>query len=146
METIANIRLLYYNQKKNVSEIARTVRMSRNTVREYLTYNEDVPKYSRQPKPKPQLGPHEAILPKWVETEAHLPRKQRRTARRLFDGPAQGGVCRSLRQRAALGEGVEGRGSSWCDVPRKNRDIIPSYFRVKNGTRPPLFSEERAPQ
>ncbi|AEK58219.1 transposase [Acidithiobacillus caldus] len=85
METIAKIRLLYFTKKKTVSEIARLVRMSRNTVYKYLHHDGDVPKYNRRSSAKPQLGPQEAILQKWVETESHLPRKQRRTARRLFE-------------------------------------------------------------
>jgi len=83
METVAKIRLLYHVKKKSVSEIARQVRMSRNTIYKYLHHDGDVPKYTRQSPAKPQLGPHEGILQKWVETESHLPRKQRRTARRL---------------------------------------------------------------
>lgn len=85
METIAKIRLLYHVTKKSVSEIARQFRLSRNTIYKYLHYEGDVPKYARRSSAKPQLGPHEAILQQWVETELHLPRKQRRTARRLFD-------------------------------------------------------------
>jgi len=85
METIAKIRLLYHVKKKSISEIARQFRLSRNTIYKYLHYEGDVPKYARRSSAKPQLGPHEAILQQWVETESHLPRKQRRTARRLFE-------------------------------------------------------------
>ena len=85
METIAQIRLLYHVKKKSISEIAQQFRLSRNTVYKYLHHDGDVPKYTRRSSAKPQLGPHEAILQKWVETESHLPRKQRRTARRLFE-------------------------------------------------------------
>ncbi|WP_158007528.1 helix-turn-helix domain-containing protein, partial [Acidithiobacillus caldus] len=42
METIAKIRLLYFTKKKTVSEIARLVRMSRNTVYKYLHHDGDV--------------------------------------------------------------------------------------------------------
>ncbi len=90
METIAKIRLLYHNQKKSVSEIARAVRMSRNTVRKYLHYDGDVPQYAREGIPKPQLGPYEALLQRWLETEFHFPRKQRRTARRLYEDLRKG--------------------------------------------------------
>ena len=65
METIAKIRLLYFTKKKTVSEIARLVRMSRNTVYKYLHHDGDVPKYNRRSSAKPQLGPHESILQKY---------------------------------------------------------------------------------
>jgi len=39
VETIAKIRLLYHVKKKTVSEIARQVRMSRNTVYKYLHHD-----------------------------------------------------------------------------------------------------------
>lgn len=124
METIAKIRLLYHVKKKSVSEIAREVRMSRNTVRKYLTYDGDVPKYSRQPQPKPQLGPHEAILQKWVETEAHLPRKQRRTARRLFEDLCKVGY-------AGAYDSVQRWVKHWkaVDHPGVQKAYIPLVFR-----------------
>ncbi len=49
---------------------------------------------------------------------------------------------------------LESLGTAWkegevrpthCNVSRKNRENIPTYLRVKNEARPPLFSEERAP-
>ncbi|WP_291522761.1 IS21 family transposase [Acidithiobacillus sp.] len=123
METIAKIRLLYHVRKKTVSEIAQEVHMSRNTVYKYLNYDADVPKYVRKPQAKPQLGPHEAILQKWVETEAHLPRKQRRTARRL---------CEDLRKEGYTGayDSVQRWVKHWKAVahPGVQKAYIPLVF------------------
>ena len=67
--------------------------LSRTTVRKYVDYDGDVPKYpNRKERPKPQLGAFEETLRQWLETDAHLPRKQKRTARRLFEGLQKAGV------------------------------------------------------
>lgn len=86
METIAKVRRLYHLDKETVSHISRKMNLSRATVRKYLDHVGDEPKYpQRKSRPRPQLGAFEAILQQWLETDAHLPRKQKRTARRLFE-------------------------------------------------------------
>ncbi|WP_263556985.1 hypothetical protein [Paucibacter sp. B2R-40] len=42
--------------------------------------------YVLQHQPAPKLGCFQAILENWLQTERHLPKTQRRTAKRLFDG------------------------------------------------------------
>ena len=92
METIAKVRIRYHRDKESISRIARKMNLSRATVRKYVDYDEDVPKYSkRKPRPRPQLGAFEETLQQWLETDAHLPRKQKRTARRLFEGLQKAG-------------------------------------------------------
>ena len=92
METIAKVRRRYHLDKESVSQIARTMNLSRATVRKYLDYVGDIPKYpQRKPRPRPQLGAFEEILQQWLETDAHLPLKQKRTARRLFEGLQKAG-------------------------------------------------------
>lgn len=92
METIAKVRIRYHRDKESISRIARKMNLSRTTVRKYVDYDEDVPKYHpRKPRPRPQLGAFEATLQQWLETDAHLPRKQKRTARRLFEGLQEAG-------------------------------------------------------
>jgi transposase len=92
METIAKVRIRYHRDKESISRIARKMNLSRATVRKYVDYDEDVPKYSkRKLRPRPQLGAFEETLQQWLETDAHLPRKQKRTARRLFEGLQKAG-------------------------------------------------------
>ncbi|MDX5934101.1 IS21 family transposase [Acidithiobacillus thiooxidans] len=92
METIAKVRRLYHLDKETVSHISRKMNLSRATVRKYLDHVGDEPKYpQRKSRPRPQLGAFEAILQQWLETDAHLPRKQKRTARRLFEGLQKAG-------------------------------------------------------
>lgn len=86
METIAKVRRLYHLDQETVSQIARKMNLSRTTVRKYLDYVGDVPQYPRRKsRPRPQLGAYEATLQQWLETDAHLPRKQKRSSRRLFE-------------------------------------------------------------
>ena len=92
METIAKVRRRYHLNKESVSRIARKMNLSRTTVRKYVDYDGDVPKYpNRKERLKPQLGAFEETLRQWLETDAHLPRKQKRTARRLFEGLQKAG-------------------------------------------------------
>lgn len=85
MEVIAEIRRRYLVSKESVSSIARDLKLSRPTVRKHLQ-TESEPVYKRQNQPTPKLGEFQTTLEGWLQTERHLPRAQRRTARRLFEG------------------------------------------------------------
>lgn len=85
MDVIAEIRRRHFVSKESVSLIARSLKLSRTTVRKHLK-TEVEPVYRRQTHYAPKLGEFKALLTKWLETEALLPKKQRRTAKRLFDG------------------------------------------------------------
>lgn len=85
MEVIAEIRRPHLVSKESVSSIARDLKLSRPTVRKHLQA-ESEPVYKRQNKPIPKLGEFQTTLEGWLQTERHLPRAQRRTARRLFEG------------------------------------------------------------
>jgi len=84
METIAKIRRRHEVNGESISEIARCLNLSRNTVRKYLNQS-DPPRYQRKQQPKPRLGAYEDQLKTWLEQDSQRPRKQRRTARRLFE-------------------------------------------------------------
>jgi transposase len=85
MEVIAEIRRRHLVSKESISTIARDLKLSRQTVRKHLQ-TEAEPVYSRQKQPAPKLGEFQATLEGWLQTERHLPKAQRRTARRLFEG------------------------------------------------------------
>lgn len=85
MDIIAEIRRRHIVSGESISAIARNLKLSRPTVRKHLrTLTEPI--YQRQNQPLPKLGKFQAILEDWLETEQQLPRSQRRTARRLFEG------------------------------------------------------------
>jgi len=90
METVAKIRRRRLVAGESLCGIARELRLSRNTVKNYLHPTEP-PAYRRTEQPKPKLGDYEERLEDWLGQDAQRPRRQRRTARRLFeDLPAEG--------------------------------------------------------
>ena len=84
METIGKIRRRHLVNGESISAIARSLNLSRNTVKKYLNATAE-PTYSRQRQPKPQLGAFQETLEQWLELDRTLPKAQRRTARRLFE-------------------------------------------------------------
>ncbi len=84
METIGKIRRRKLVKNENISEIARELNLSRNTVKKYLKA-ESEPSYQRQTQPSPMLGNCQAQLLLWLEQDAVRPKGQRRNAQRLFE-------------------------------------------------------------
>lgn len=84
MDIIAEVRRRHLVSGESISSIARSLKISRPTVRKHLKTEVD-PVYKRELQPEPKLGSFKPLLLKWLETEAKLPKKQRRTARRLFE-------------------------------------------------------------
>lgn len=85
MEVIAEIRRRHLVSGESISSIARDLKLSRPTVRKHLQ-TETEPVHIRQQQPAPKLGDFQSVLAGWLSTERHLPRGQRRTAQRLFEG------------------------------------------------------------
>ena len=84
MEFIAEIRRRHFVSGESISSIARSLKLSRPTVRKALK-TEAEPNYQRQHQPTPKLGEFQAQLIDWLELDAKLPKRQRRTAQRLFE-------------------------------------------------------------
>jgi transposase len=85
MEVIAEIRRRHLVSGESISSIARDLKLSRPTVRKHLQ-TESEPVYIRQRQAVPKLGEFQALLESWLSTDRHLPKSQRRTAHRLFEG------------------------------------------------------------
>ena len=84
METIGKIRRRKLVKHENISEIARELNLSRNTVKKYLKA-ESTPTYQRSSQPCPKLGGHQSQLLTWLEQDALRPKGQRRSAQRLYE-------------------------------------------------------------
>jgi len=84
MEHIAEIRRRHFISKESISAIANSLNLSRQTVRKALK-SEAEPIYQRKTQPTPKLGAFKAQLSDWLERDAKLPKRQRRTAQRLFE-------------------------------------------------------------
>ena len=76
------IRRWYHREGLSVREISRRTRLSRNTIRKYLTSDEVEPRYSRRSS-STNLDPYADVLSGWLKRELTKGRKARRTVRSL---------------------------------------------------------------
>lgn len=84
MDHIAEIRRRHFISGESISEIAKSLGLSRPTVRKALKA-ETEPVYQRQVQPTPKLGDFKEQLTGWLELDSKLPKRRRRTAQRLFE-------------------------------------------------------------
>ena len=81
MAMIGKIRRMYFREKKSVREISRLTSLSRNTIDKWLKVPvEDEPKYRRSPR-LCKLTPFHEQLRQALSTDAHRPKRDRRSAR-----------------------------------------------------------------
>ena len=71
-------------------KIARLLGVSRNTVDKYTAKDYVVspePRMRlRKPRPAPKMDPWKPVIDQWLAEDEHRPRKQRRTARKMYRG------------------------------------------------------------
>src|SRR3981081_1693939 len=85
VETVGRGRRDHFVKGKPIKEIARDLRISRNTVRKILRSGETSFSYEREVQPRPQLGHWKAVVERrWGET-AGPPARERLTLIRLFE-------------------------------------------------------------
>jgi transposase len=85
VETVGRIRREHFVQGKSIKEIARDLRMSRNTVRKILRSGETSFAYEREVQPQPKLGRWKADLDRMLVENAAKPQRERLTLIRLFE-------------------------------------------------------------
>jgi len=90
VESIAKVRRDYFVDNKSIKQITRDRQLSRNTVRKIIRSEETGFEYQRT-SPQPKLGDYTEQLTLWLESDAALPRKQRRHAKRLHQQLAEQG-------------------------------------------------------
>jgi hypothetical protein len=79
------IRRAYFEQRRPIKEIVRTLRVSRATVRKVIRGQETEFRYERGVQPAPKLGEWVVVLTGILEKEAKLPRRERRSTQHLFE-------------------------------------------------------------
>jgi transposase len=85
LEQYEQIRRMYHVEEQSERAIARTLSISRQTVSKALRA-EQPPQYTlKRPRPAPMLGPYQVRLDTLLAENAHLPKKQRYTAHKLFE-------------------------------------------------------------
>ena len=85
VETIGRIRREYFVQGKSIKEIARDLRLSRNTVRKVLRSDETSFSYERQVQPRPKLGRWQEQLDRLLAANVEAPARERLTLIRIFE-------------------------------------------------------------
>ncbi len=123
METIGKIRRWHRIEKLSISEIAKRLGASRNTVSKYLSSEVTRPRYKPRDKVYPVLGPWAVRLRALLAEDAGKPLKERRNGQRLYDTLVDEGFTGSYPtiQRAIRG---------WKDDRRREvgRVFIPLTF------------------
>ena len=85
MDKLGKIRRMFYREKYSLSEISRRTGISRNTIKKWLRAAGDIePKYRREVQKK-KIAPYTAYLIKALDTDSHRPKRDRRTARKLWE-------------------------------------------------------------
>lgn len=84
IHSIRTLRRLGHSKR----EIARMLRISRKTVDKYADSEYVVPSCVRMvlrtPRPAPKMDRWKPVIKQWLADDAQLPRKQRRTARKIY--------------------------------------------------------------
>jgi transposase len=85
VETIGRIRRERFVRGKSIKEIARELKLSRNTVRKVLRSEETSFAYERGVQPRPKLGLWTTELDRMLAANADKPARERLTLIRLFE-------------------------------------------------------------
>ena len=85
VETIGRIRREHFIKGKTIREIARGLKVSRNTVRKVLRSGETAFEYERNVQPRPKLGRWTVELDELLTSNAAKPIREQLTLIRLFE-------------------------------------------------------------
>src|SRR5438128_12133354 len=85
VETIGRIRREHFLKGKTIREIARDLKVSRNTVRRVLRSGETSFQYERSVQPRPKLGRWAADLDDLLAANATKPAREQLTLIRIFE-------------------------------------------------------------
>ena len=85
VELYARVRRACMVEGMSVREASRVFGLHRDTVRKMLSYSVP-PGYRRQDPPRrPKIGPFTGVIDAILEADRQVPRKQRHTAKRIFE-------------------------------------------------------------
>jgi len=85
VELFERIRREHREEGVSVRELARRHGVHRRAVRQALESAVPPPRKHAGGRPRPAMGPHEATVRRWLEEDESAPRKQRHTARRVWE-------------------------------------------------------------
>ena len=120
VETIGRIRRERYVLGKAIKEIARDLKLSRNTVRKVLRSEATSFEYERGVQPQPKLGPWRAALDRLLASNEDKPSRERLTLVRVYEalhGEGYGGSYDAVRRYAKAWHRKRGAASAQAYVP-----------------------------
>ena len=85
VETIGRIRREHFVQGKSIKEIARDLKLSRNTVRKVLRSERTSFSYEREVQRRPKLGRWKEELDRFLAANTEAPSRERLTLIRIFE-------------------------------------------------------------
>lgn len=88
MDKIKDIRFRYFMKGEKISHIAKELQVDWKTVRKYIDmtdFNEPAPKPAYKQHFCPKLDPYKLTIDQWLKEDKTAPRKQRHTAKRVFN-------------------------------------------------------------
>jgi transposase len=88
MDKIKDIRFCYFMKGKKIGQIAEEMHLDWRTVRKYVDmedFNEPVPRSASDKQFCQKLDPFKETIDKWLVEDKQAPRKQRHTAKRVYD-------------------------------------------------------------
>jgi len=108
MNLPGKVRRLYYRDRLTLSEVERRTGLTRKTVRKWLNTPEGVePKYRRRSVDS-KIAPYAERLLKMLEIDAGRPKRERRTALKLYAELSVTGFCRRLQPRHRIYQALAG--------------------------------------
>lgn len=88
MDKIHDIRFRFFVKGENIAQISKSIQLDWRTVQKYVDkkdFDEPQPKTASEQGLCPKLEPFKDIIDKWLEEDKQAPRKQRHTAKRVFN-------------------------------------------------------------
>lgn len=85
VELFERIRREHREEGVSVRELSRRHGVHRRAVRQALASAVPPPRKPPEGRARPAMGPHEATVRRWLEEDERAPRKQRHTARRVWE-------------------------------------------------------------
>jgi transposase len=120
VETVSRIRRDHFVKGKSIKEIARDLKLSRNTVRKVLRSNATSFEYERGRQPQPKIGPWRSDLDRMLSANEGKAARERLTMIRIFEelrGVGYDGSYDAVRRYAKVWRTERGTAVAQAYVP-----------------------------
>jgi transposase len=117
LDSWQSIRWLHFREGKSVRWISKEFGIARRTISKYLE-KPDAPRYMlNKPRQKPVTGPWRENIEKILVADKTAPRKQRHTAKRIFERLKEAGYEGSERAVRQMVAGIKNKPATAASVP-----------------------------